>query len=411
LLLSDSHSSLGDVPALVAGLDVSSADETELTAVLAQVRAAQRCLEGLTIRIGVRSNELAALGRAAPAAETLRGDGAIGAAQARREARRSDAAQQYPVVGQAVRSGEMSGEHVDAIARHTTGLTTDEQAAFNVDAAVEQAKRLPPETFNRHLKRTIDAIRGDNGHQDAAAKHQQSEFHHWFDHDTGMGRFAGSLNPERYETLIAVIEQRVASLAAAGDVEKGPNLAAQALVELVAGSGRNGQARNRLPSIVVVVDHETAASGPHPGTVCQTENGHDISATSVARLACDATMRSVTLGRHGLPVNVGRKHRTATDAQWTALKSMYSSCAWYGCPAPISWCQAHHIHEWERGGPTDLNNLIPLCSQHHHRVHEGQWSIKLKPDRSLAIHRPDGSLHRTVPPPNRAHAGAMAVVP
>ncbi|MFM8648821.1 MAG: HNH endonuclease [Actinomycetota bacterium] len=42
-------------------------------------------------------------------------------------------------------------------------------------------------------------------------------------------------------------------------------------------------------------------------------------------------------------------------------------------------CEPHHITPWERGGPTDLSNLVPLCS-HHHAVHEGGRRITLVPN-------------------------------
>ncbi len=400
--LSDSHAALFEFPSRAADIDLSRADETELKTVLTQVRAAQRCLDGITIRIATRSDALAARGSAAQAAETLRGDGSVSAAQARREARRAEVAEVMPGVAAAIESGDISGEHVDAIARHTGGLTDEQQAALDIDTAIAQAKRLPPETFNRYVKRTVEAVLGDHGLGDTVTKQRASEFRHWFDHNTGMGRFAGSLDPERYEILANAVEQRSSTLAAGGDVEKNPNLAARALVDLVDGAEVGRDVRSRLPSLLVVVDYQTALNGPHPGSVRQTENGHDIAAASLARLACDAMIRRITLDETGVPINVGRKHRTATDAQWAAIKSLYSSCGWHGCDAPISWCQAHHITEWEHGGPTDLANLIPLCSQHHHRVHEGQWSIKLKPDRSLSIYRPNGKHYGTTETPTRA---------
>ena len=49
-------------------------------------------------------------------------------------------------------------------------------------------------------------------------------------------------------------------------------------------------------------------------------------------------------------------------------------------------CNVHHIDYWENGGPTDLNNMVPLCSRHHHAAHEGGWKLKLDPEtRELAI--------------------------
>lgn len=165
------------------------------------------------------------------------------------------------------------------------------------------------------------------------------------------------------------------------------------------------------PSITVVVDGDTAVGDTSFGdaavrgvsgqSVCETENGRPLAPETVARLCCDAVIRRVVLDSRSVPIDVGRKYRTATDAQWAALKASYSSCAWGGCTAPISWCQAHHIRPWEDGGKTDLVNLVPLCFEHHHRVHEGMWHIKLQPDRSLEVRRPDGSHHGTVPPPKR----------
>ena len=49
-------------------------------------------------------------------------------------------------------------------------------------------------------------------------------------------------------------------------------------------------------------------------------------------------------------------------------------------------CEPHHIEYWENGGHTDLNNLVPLCSRHHHAAHEGGWKLHLDPDtRELTV--------------------------
>ncbi|MEM7337426.1 MAG: HNH endonuclease signature motif containing protein [Actinomycetota bacterium] len=68
----------------------------------------------------------------------------------------------------------------------------------------------------------------------------------------------------------------------------------------------------------------------------------------------------------------------------------------------------HHVWPWSRGGTTDLSNLVPLCRQHHHRVHEGGWRMELSPDRRLCIRRPDGACHD---PPVGARAGTAREPP
>lgn len=69
---------------------------------------------------------------------------------------------------------------------------------------------------------------------------------------------------------------------------------------------------------------------------------------------------------------------------------MYRTCAFPGCDVTFDRCEIHHVEHWERLGRTDLSNLLPLCSRHHHVAHELGWSIHLEPDRTLVVVQPDG---------------------
>lgn len=55
-------------------------------------------------------------------------------------------------------------------------------------------------------------------------------------------------------------------------------------------------------------------------------------------------------------------------------------------------------NRWRHGGRTDLENLIPLCSRHHHAVHDSGWQLRLAADRSITVTLPDGSVLATGPP-------------
>lgn len=77
---------------------------------------------------------------------------------------------------------------------------------------------------------------------------------------------------------------------------------------------------------------------------------------------------------------------------------MYRTCAIPGCARHISITEAHHIHHWEHGGPTDLHNLLPLCKHHHDQAHARQWQIHMHTDRSLTITRNGTTLMTTGPP-------------
>ncbi len=81
---------------------------------------------------------------------------------------------------------------------------------------------------------------------------------------------------------------------------------------------------------------------------------------------------------------------------------MYSTCAVPGCEVPFSHTKAHHITWWRHGGTTDLNNLLPVCSQHHTKIHDGGWQVTMGEHREITIQLPDGNVLSTGPPGRRA---------
>lgn len=416
---------LDDVIDVVRSVDLTDFDESQLKSVLRTARRVQASLDALICQIGVKANRLADTGQSAPAIDLFASGDRVRSSTAKRDAARSQAVQTVHGLAEAASSGTIGGDHLDIFARRITKLTTEERAKIDDNTLVGQAKRLGPKRFDQAVKRAIDTIRQDDGLTETNQKRAASTFTHWFDHTTGMGRFTGSLDPERYEALTTTIDQHVATLANANDTtsettHKDSNLAAAALIELVCTTDKRTP---NLPHITVVIDHETATQGTHNNTIRQTGNGHELPLQAVERMMCDAVLQRVVVDNHNVPINVGRKHRTATSAQWTAIRAIYNTCAWNNCDRPLSWCQLHHITEWRHGGATDLNNLVPLCTHHHHQVHEGQWSVKLKstsnatPDRTLEMYKPDGTLHATahptrIPPQAQTtHTGEQIMTP
>ena len=72
-----------------------------------------------------------------------------------------------------------------------------------------------------------------------------------------------------------------------------------------------------------------------------------------------------------------------------ALNARDQHCRWPGCDRPATWCTPHHVIHWARGGSTNLDNQLLLCSRHHRRVHEGGWQILVAEDGRVL----------TIPPP------------
>ena len=381
----EAFSGLGSV---VAGLNVAGCRPDQLQDLTAGIRRGQRTLELLLVKVGVAADIHESQGEGRGAQATMLGDGShVRGSTARQETARARTASSMRKVGEAVDEGRIGTEQIDAIARAVKDLSPEQQAQMDTDDLIDAAASLPADTFARKVRDEADRVRGDHGLADTKAKQARSSWKHWTDRRTGMGRISAEFDPERHEAIAQAVEALVSRLANEGGVSKDSNLAANAAFQLITGKAER---RGGLPHINIVVDLETLRGGPHPDSVRETAAGRPLPPESISRLACDAVLQRVVMDAHGVPVNVGRKHRTATDGQWHALRAMHRTCAWKDCDRPLSWCQAHHIHEWEHQGVTDLCNLIPLCNRHHHAVHEGGWSVKLDPvTRRLDIIDPD----------------------
>ena len=135
----------------------------------------------------------------------------------------------------------------------------------------------------------------------------------------------------------------------------------------------------------------------------------EIPASVLATLAGTADIHVVVV-RSGVvlhapgELNLGRNTRLANRAQRRALCGLYRGCAIPGGTVGYDRCKLHHIIWWNNGGTTDLNNLLPVCSMHHTRIHNDGCIIELGPHRELTLRLPDGTIHTTGPPTRRTAA-------
>ncbi|HYF47302.1 MAG TPA: HNH endonuclease, partial [Acidimicrobiales bacterium] len=121
--------------------------------------------------------------------------------------------------------------------------------------------------------------------------------------------------------------------------------------------------------------------------VCELDDGTQLTGAELRRLACEADIIPIVLSGDGVPLDVGRTFRLATYWQRLALRALHATCAVEGCDVPFDQCEVHHLRPWEKGGRTDLDNLVPLCSYHHTWVHDldGNVVLELLPDRTLRL--------------------------
>jgi hypothetical protein len=76
-----------------------------------------------------------------------------------------------------------------------------------------------------------------------------------------------------------------------------------------------------------------------------------------------------------------------------------SKCRYPGCTTRK--LEVHHLVHWEHGGPTNTENLAGLCSFHHHRHHDGTYTVSGNADNpnGLTFQRADGTTILPGPQP------------
>jgi hypothetical protein len=95
--------------------------------------------------------------------------------------------------------------------------------------------------------------------------------------------------------------------------------------------------------------------------------------------------------------DLGRRRREVDRALRQFLGEIDGErCRFPGC-RHTRFLHAHHVIWWSHGGPTDLANLVLLCSRHHRLVHDEQFTLTLDDDRTLTVHAADGTPLPTRP--------------
>lgn len=416
---------LCDLNSLIANASVAHLNMAEVTELIELTTEAINKLTALRSKSALHASRIKAAntGQTDPkskerSVKNLFDNSGLSQQEIRQEATKAKVLDALPRLEENV--GNISKSNFDQLAKQVGRLSDDQLTQLDESVIVNKAKSLPADNFATALAYHITETT-TTPLQNAKAMRAASKVKHWLDRTTGMGHIYAELDPERYERIANRIDKETTRLAnkhkadnrTSGNATKDSHLAADAFCILfdptnlkptggVTNNKPNGSNRpNPNADLLVLVDLETLKNGRHKHTIAETEAGNQLADETISRLACDATIRKVETDSQGLVLNVGRKTRVATDAQWTATKAMYSTCAWHGCITRIQHTQLHHIKYWRNGGKTDMNNLVPLCSHHHHQVHEGGWNLKLNPDRSLTHIKPDKTNWKTTKPPNR----------
>jgi hypothetical protein len=171
-----------------------------------------------------------------------------------------------------------------------------------------------------------------------------------------------------------------------------PARQADALVALCT-AGLAGRSQGAIPTLVVHARLDGLADGTHG---CEIEDGPAIAPTTAERFACNARIQTVIEDARGEVVRLGRMRREPPAWMVRQVRYRDRGCVFPGC-GTRAYTEAHHVVWWSKGGATDLDNLVLICSFHHRLVHEYGWRLSRTPDGEVRWFRPTGERYRAGP--------------
>jgi hypothetical protein len=289
----------------------------------------------------------------------------MGWSQAAVDVRAARALGRMPVAREALAEGELSAFALRGLvaARETSPNAFRESE----EALVAAARSLPAKALSNRLATWHQRVDASRAEEDARRRFERRRLHltttlH------GMVRVDGELDAETGQTVITAL-RAVTPAPPSSDGRTPPQRRADSLGEICRhflDTAERAEVGGERPHVVVTVDADALAEKSGPGEL---DDAGPVSAETVRRWACDASIsRVITRGRSE-PLDVGRRTPVVSASIRRALVVRDGGCAFPGCDRPAGWCDAHHVTHWADGGDTALNNLVLLCRRHHRILH------------------------------------------
>ncbi len=345
----------------VAGVDVAGLSEEGLRGRLKEIGRAESRLGAM------KSQVLAELSRrhnAVTAERVAREELQSSKREARNEVETADRLTQLAETSQALGDGAIPVGHARLIARAASEGPIDESVV------VEAAKREDFDQFSKTMRSHQQEMSDDDGMGILEKQRSRRTARAFLSRETGMFVLSGEFDPTTGAHIDTVLAAKVKELWNAEDpkARRTPQQRmADALAELIL-EPEKGKAKGI--ALMVVADYDVINQELVNARLA---DGTRIPMDELVRLACDAEILPGVFRPATQEMNLGRKRRTASDIQRAALIYRDKECI--GCGASAHWCFAHHVQFWSNGGPTDFGNLVLVCNDCHHGIHDDGWQV------------------------------------
>ncbi len=306
------------------------------------------------------------------------------------------AVQAAPAVRDAVESGHVSQANARRLAEAIE--RTSAEAVGSDPDLLAKAASMRPEHFTREARQWTAERQRDGGEADYRRQRARRRVRVW-GADDGMVHIHGEFDPATGQRIGNRLRAEAARMHDSDKKRVGAGIErrsfdqcmADALDSLTADrtvDNATSDGTGRPFADICVVAHVDDTTGE---LIAELPDGVRLPAAVLEELACIAKFTGVVYDRGGKPIWRAHSVRSATESQRQLLLARHGGC--FHCAAHPALCQIHHITPVSQGGPTRLDNMVPVCWDCHQKIHHHQWRI-----------RTTNGVH-TLHPPEQAHYG------
>ena len=285
--------------------------------------------------------------------------------RSRKEVETADKLADLPVTWDAFRDGKITFDHAQIIADTAGRVEIDEEEL------VDKASSQPVDVFARTARQHEQERSEDDGMSTLMKQRRSRKAWIRVARGNGMTVLHAEFDPVTGERVKTALAAKTRELWREEDPDHRPSTEqrmAYALADLICRPGDRKKAP--ITTLFLIADYDI---GLRKIRDARLGDGTPMPVEVFKGLACRARILPAIFNSRGQPLWVGQGKRIATPAQRMALIARDRGCV--GCGADPAWCQAHHVVHWAAEGPTDIDNLVLLCSRCHHRVHDEDWEV------------------------------------
>ena len=293
----------------------------------------------------------------------------------------------YPAAAAALAAGEISERHTAAIITAVEALPDvvrkewEEQVETDL---VDLARRFDPVSVAKAGQRIKAILDPDGVLEDVEHRHARR---HVTPHRRGDGTMFGTFDldvecAEKAAVMLAALAGPRPEVDGVKDRRSAGQRNHDALLDLFDAVLRAEQLPDKngvTATVIVTVPADQLATGEG---VVSTGTGAQVPTAEALRWASRGSRWFTTVldrALHGATKVAahGVACRLFTESQRLALIARDKGCSFPGCDAPPWLCQAHHVLDWARGGPTSIDNGTLLCGYHHREFLRLGWTCTM----------------------------------